>query len=67
MLGVLAFGRNDCREAVSDFQRSRDLTLGDPIAARQFGAFLSETGVHSEALEVFELLLERKQGDSDLR
>ena len=49
MLGVLAFEREKCGEAVEHFERSKEQTLGDPIAARQFGACLSEAGRYSRS------------------
>jgi len=64
MLGELAFQRDDCTGALASFERGTTLLEKFPQALEQYGVCLLRTDHNSQAVPVFEKLLERSP-DSD--
>ena len=58
MRGVLAFERGDCPGAVSDFEKARSTTAGNPQALSLYGACLVAVDRVPEAVPVFARLLQ---------
>ncbi len=65
MLGELAFLRDDCAGAVEYFERGRDMLEALPRASERYGACLVRTDRKSQAVPIFEKLLQRHP-ESDL-
>jgi tetratricopeptide (TPR) repeat protein len=67
MLGVLAYERQDCGEAVRRFEKSGDALQQNPAALWQFGHCLFTIGKPGEAADVFRRLLDAQPDNDRMR
>jgi len=67
MLGVLAYKRHDCREAVKHFDASRELISSQPAAMAEYGSCFVDLARPEEALPVFESLVALAPQDAHAR
>lgn len=64
MLASLAIRRNDCAEAVTQFERSAPNLESDPSAMRDYGICLAKLERYDKAETVFERLIAQPDDDS---
>jgi tetratricopeptide (TPR) repeat protein len=57
MLGVVAYKRGDCAQAVKEFEQSGRLLEAQPAAVQQYGACLMELKQTEKAIPVFQRVL----------
>ncbi len=57
MLGVMAYKRGDCAQAVKDFEQSGPLLEAQPAAMRQYGVCLMDLKHPEKAIPIFQRIL----------